>query len=109
MITFRLRCQQIIADPTDPLRVHAQPGNMVLMAFSQNTTDASDAARPASHAVQVAAYQASSAVRFLCILKLTKVVSTEQGNIRHIMNEMMRYKHTDVPCLGTVESRCSGL
>jgi len=81
---------------------------MVLMAFSQNTTDASDAAIPASHAVQVAAYQASAAVRFSCILKLAKVVSTEQGNIKHIMNELMLYKHTDMPCLGTVESRCSG-
>jgi hypothetical protein len=73
---FRHWCQQIIADQTDPWCVHAQSGNVVLMAFSQNTTDESDAARPASQHIKRLLL-----CDFYAYFKLETDVSTEQRNI----------------------------
>lgn len=58
---------------------------MVLMASGQNTTDASDAARPASHAVKWHHIKRHLLRDFYVYFKLAKVVSTEQRNIKHIL------------------------
>ena len=82
---FRYWCQKIIADPTDQLCLHAKPGNMVLWRLAK--TLPTQVTQPDRRLMPFKWHSIKSHLLcdFYAYFKLEKVVSTEQGNIQHIL------------------------